>query len=1385
MLNFLSDNTAIATLLVLTLLVMLLFAIVIWAAMKGAEKADQPAVQKPRQISTDSLKQSFRVAVELIENNIAARSERYSLAWTLVLNEGAAGRELPLLQSGLQSALSADSTLTAGAHGISWNFFDQGVAVQLHSDALGMPDADAADASAMANTTWDDFLGLCRNYRPERPFDSIVVALPASALLDIEGAGQLDLAARAKAIHRRLWLAQNRLALRFPIYLAITDCETIPGFARFAAALPEPLRRSMLGWSSPHELVAPFQAQWIDTAMNEVGRTLSDSCAELCALEPSDSDSSAYFLLPNQVERLRAGLKMFAEELMRPSAYHEPFLLRGIYLSGDCSDEAALLGESQAAADNDGFMAVEPAAAPAAATAALPGWAAPSLAADAPAYRAGRDSAVPAFLRDIFERKIFAEAGLVRSSSQHRMRRPAMNRVARWGAVALPVVWVLGLVFSTVRLHVLGADVESHLKTLSHDSKISQAEKSQHVLDPLQSQQRATEALTNIERLANARLWSPFMPGSWPWFDELQDQVLLRMEKGFAENAFDPLRRAAYARVGKLTGKPIEARSGTLIAGGLCAAPLGMKQAGAAAAGGLNLESTMEYGSLSDYVDAVGTLDQTLQAMMRLKGPDEVAVSGDDLELVVRDLLNHQMHGNLARTAALFRKVARDEPTLVIKPMQEASVCSFRLAVHALSNHVFQNNGLLLAELAINKSLGELYQGDQNAGANLAPWQALSAALRQQELYMSTGSGAWMRREKLDLGPVWTDLLRRVEDTVLLGKAAADEARAETEDGFRKFSARWDAPMADDSHALGLSQGLEWSDAKATWSFAPDRRALLDALNGLLSQPFMKSTHAGRLPEVPAGATVSWDATRLDQVLALADARKRVQTEILPKFPAMLQGPAARLADSALADTARDLLAQAYIVSARELPAPINEADHAKALRVRAWLQENGGAQVAEQLSAVLTQDALSRLQQLDDTLTRADLFMPRDRAFRAWNGAKGPLVDGYGAEDTGGLHAYVGQQIAFIEAAGKSAEALLLQLGGAGADQPAVLRWKATVADLGRYKLKSPSSSLTMLEQFILSGAADLSIDNCLDKLSARAAQRRAGDLFAERMQVLQTGLYTRCRDLTQTRYQDTWTRFADAFNANLASRAPFRALTADAGGKAGPGERMPADVEEVGVVLKLFDQTHVLALASDRDATRPSPASTVRKVDDQMQKVREFLAPLYPAEEGQAAGLDVMVEFRANPALESEGNKIIDWSLAIGGQSVHQRDAPRALRWEPGLPVVLTLRLAQDGPVLPKPEAGHPGMAVDERTVSYRFDDPWALFSLVSAYREAEAAPVSGARAQLLKFEFPLSAVGDGRIATRDSRAKVYVRLSVSAAGKRAPLVWPPVFPAKAPAW
>jgi type VI secretion system protein ImpL len=1342
MLTFLSDHLLIATLALVTLLVLLLLGLIVSAAARGAGEGGAAAAgARP---GAESVRQSFRGAVKLVESNLAARPERYQLSWTLLLNESAQ-RPLPLGQCGLSSALSADSTLSAAAPGIDWHFFDHGVVVQLQAGHLGAPDPERA----ASNGVWDDFLGLCRGYRPQRPFDSIVLALPCAALLHTDPQGQLELMARAKAIHRRLWLAQNRLALRFPIYLVVSECDALPGFAAFGAALPEPLRRSMLGWSSPYELVAPFRVQWVDRAIDEIVRAAGDHCAELCALEPAGADSGAYFMLPAELERLRAGLKLFCEELMRPSAYHEPFLLRGMYLTGDAGDAAALL------AAPSGTLS-----APAA------GMPAPAVAADA----------MPVFLRDIFERKIFAEAGLVQSSSQ-RMRRPAASRAAAWAAPALPVLWGAGLLVATVRLHQLGSGLVGDLDALNDETRVSLQDARAGIHNPQRSQQRATEALLNIEQLGAAHFSSVFMPGSWPLFDDLHRRVVGRLEQGFADNAFDPLRRAALNRLSQLTGVPIERDSGALIAGAQCATPAGWSdQAGVPAPSALNVEDLPQFGATLGYLARLDELDRVVGAMLRLKRLDARPASGADLALVVRVLLGVELNGDPARTAALFRTVAQREPSLALEPMQAAARCALQRAGIAMYQRLFDDNGLLRAERAVAASMAALADGDP-PGAGLADrlrvWHALRDALDLEQSQLAGGKGGWMSQSRLNLGAAHAAMMTRIDANTLLGKPAAQDMRRLAADGFGRFVVERDATLP----AAGLVDDgggqLVWSGA--AWAFSPQRKALHESVAALVSQPWMKAGLSAQLPALAPGAIVSWNKALLDQAGQLAEARKTFQAGTYTRLPARLQQAGAALADQALAGAAHSLLAQALSVAPAEPPGGAGDAARASALRLRAWLQEIGAADVTAELDTVLVGDAMSRLRRLDELFNAAEVFVPRERAFQSWKGGNGVLIDAFGGGDAAALGVYVARQQEFIDTAASQAEGALAQLAQLPPG-PLVARWQAIVADLRRYRLKSPASSLMALEQFIVAGGADIDLGNCADRLGPGAGQRRSADVFAERLHSLQSGLLARCRELAASRYRNEWDRFAEVYNRDLAPRAPFVARPrADAA---------PADRDAVGAAMDQFDRARAAGALAGREPSVPGAGAAVREAGEQLRRLRDVLAPLYPLEPGQAGGLDVTAQFRAAGPAESEANQIIDWSLTIGAATVRLADPARALRWEPGMPVLLSLRLARDGNGVPKAEPGHPNMTVADRAVNYRFDDPWALFSFIGAYRDRDGDGAAGA--PLLRFEFPVlhAAVG-ADLAPAAARARVFLRLGVSAPGKRTPLAWPAVFPSRVPAW
>jgi type VI secretion system protein ImpL len=197
--------------------------------------------------------------------------------------------------------------------------------------------------------------------------------------------------------------------------------------------------------------------------------------------------------------------------------------------------------------------------------------------------------------------------------------------------------------------------------------------------------------------------------------------------------------------------------------------------------------------------------------------------------------------------------------------------------------------------------------------------------------------------------------------------------------------------------------------------------------------------------------------------------------------------------------------------------------------------------------------------------------------------------------------------------------------------------------------------------------------------------------------------------------------------------------------------------------------------------------PGSAARRFAEQFGRARDFLQPLFPTEEGATPGFDLSVDFRANTTAEIEGNKIIDWSFEVGDQVLRLRDAPRTLRWEYGMPVALVLRVAKDSPLVPRADAQQPALLTDGQTVTFRFADPWALLTLAQRQREGESLQRPDGRSQLLKFEFPLAAqsAGDTAQMPAGGRARVFLRIAASPAGKKNALIWPAAFPARAPEW
>ncbi|CAG9252851.1 IcmF-related protein [Paraburkholderia unamae] len=1390
----LTSNLFLLSIAALTLVVCAVLGAVLYFAMRHGQP--KPAAdRKVVRLRADSLRSTFHQAVELIEANIASRAERYNIPWVMVLNEGDDARTLPIAQAGVSSALSAEAASTAATQGISWHFFDRGVVIDIQAVYLGSPDEDGDEKP------WDEFLGLCRSYREQRPFDSVVITVPAAMLLAQDADARLELVRRAKLAHRRLWLAQNRFAMRFAVYVVVTGCEALTGFAAFARALPEPLRASMLGWSSPYDLSTTYQSDWVGAAMSSIERAVSDTGAELFALDTGHLDARECLLLPSRIGAMQAQLQLYVDELLRPSAYHEPFFFRGIYLTGDSSEFAQRAPEAAAQAREAAALPwVEPEALMAAGFAAE--FATGETAQRGADERTDRhepggplDALMlqPAFLRDLFDRKIFLEYGLTRPSRTQHLARPVLNRALRWGGIAVLGVWGVGLVVATVQLGQRNGELVAALGQLRSDAA-ERAAAAQRGLDlPADWYRAKALALIGLNQQLRAQPGATvFMPGSWRVVDALDARVRERFEREFGEIAVSALQREMFARVSQLTGVALDPSTGQLIIGDDCAPPGTRADLRVPGAGGLSIDDLPEMRTLQQYVGAVDQFDTALAALQSLRRP--APGNAEALRTVVRYALGAELQGDLAGTLPYFYRDAGGRATyrgdasaaLALPPLQQALRCTLGKGAAQLDTRLFTNNPLLAAERTVTSNLGGLSGADAAMGNFTqlgAHARAIVEGIDAQQDLLASGKGNWMRQATFTPGPVYERTLARVAQNRLLGPDAAADIRTRDAAAFQGL--RSDLAL----RFGGVDSGVVWSDKDARYTLAPARLALRDSLAALLNQPFMVAPRGLAMPSVPAGSTLVWDRAQLDQALALGDVRKRFLDEGLAKVPEAVKPAIGRALDLQFARLVSDQTAAAAVVTPvmGEADSAAFDAVRPRLVRIKALLAEMGANAQAEDLDTLVSQDAMAHLQLVDQALTRSELYATR--ASGGWEAPRtaSPVLAALGVPDGGAVGPYLEQQAARAQALGQQAQRYLAALTPADAATPLAQRWQAIDRDLDRYRLKNPNSSLLMLEQFVQAVSAENGAGGCMAKFGGRASGNAGDDYFAALHARLYTSLLARCTQGYALELRQQWGGFAAAFNQSVAGRAPFSGTSASMMNVANRADPGMADYGELGQVLRRYEPISALLRDAGANGRKLATTANVRQFVDDFDQVKALLAPLYPADDGASAGYDVNVEFRANRGGEVAANQLIDWTLASGAQSVSAAEGSHALHWDYGSPVTLVLRFAKDSPLTAVADAQQRPYTTDGRTLTWQFNDPWALITFIARQRVPDASARGAGAAQLLRFDFPLGVANPADLAAlpKDARGRVYLRITLMPAGKKTPLPWPGGFPARAPEW
>lgn len=255
----------------------------------------------------------------------------YQLPWYLIIGAPGAGKTTALRNAGLNFPLAKQ----LGEHAVrgvggtrlcDWWFTDQAVLIDT-AGRFTTQDSDAAQDKA----TWNGFVDLLKRARKRQPLNGVLVTV---SVADLVGRNAFEREQHAQAVRARVQELHEQLRIRIPIYLLVTKCDLLAGFAEHFAALDKDQRAAPWGFTFPLKGAKEAAGAWSARLQPEFSALLERLDQGLIDRLQAEGDTvrrSRIYGFPNQFANLGAPLAEFTRQVFAPSPYEAEPMLRGVY----------------------------------------------------------------------------------------------------------------------------------------------------------------------------------------------------------------------------------------------------------------------------------------------------------------------------------------------------------------------------------------------------------------------------------------------------------------------------------------------------------------------------------------------------------------------------------------------------------------------------------------------------------------------------------------------------------------------------------------------------------------------------------------------------------------------------------------------------------------------------------------------------------------------------------------------------------------------------------------------------------------------------------------------------------------------------------------------
>lgn len=320
---------------VLAAIAFVLIAWLMWRARSKPIAARPPknsAGQSRWVLLRDNLRRRYAVIDRAFRYVTARRDWRYSSSWLLLMGFPGDGKSsiaasIPdsMLRASQRRDARQEAYLNAAVPNTKWRFLEKGILIDPDRVMGEPPDTLAKDPR------WPGIIADLDSLRPDRAIDGIVWVISAARLHAATDAERQSLGRYAYA---RVHELQDAFAYALPVYVVVSQCDSLVGFDAFWQAQDARLRNEIVGWSSPSIDDNGLPAEWVPKIFNKLIESMRALVLETATSKDEIKDVDDFFLFPQHMRGLEKPLLSFLEALFKPNVYETRSFCRGVYFTG-------------------------------------------------------------------------------------------------------------------------------------------------------------------------------------------------------------------------------------------------------------------------------------------------------------------------------------------------------------------------------------------------------------------------------------------------------------------------------------------------------------------------------------------------------------------------------------------------------------------------------------------------------------------------------------------------------------------------------------------------------------------------------------------------------------------------------------------------------------------------------------------------------------------------------------------------------------------------------------------------------------------------------------------------------------------------------------------